>query len=406
MHTDAVDTPPPELASQRRNVEPASPASKLAGALAFVISGGAAFLLYANGRARGWPLQASLALAAGAFVALPLLWHVLAERQRRQREGGFTRLLWRCFAVNALLAASAVASLGPHGAWLRVSEHLPQRSSPVPVVPATPAAPALPPPPPDKPVAPGDGLEAFIPADATWAVRLSGLEALQGLLDGRDAQERLLALKKCHIDLVAAEVAVAARKPGEVMAIVRAPGISDQGNLYCVVGALGNERLVLHFDATAPRPRFTATGLVPEATVTFWEIAPNTLLMAAPSWTTLVEQRFAGKGAPLREGVLAEPFSRVDRKAGVWAVSVVETPDGPRDVAMHANVDAGGLHVHSTAVPPSGRDHMAKVEVTVPMPFVRTLPQKALWQGAKGMWEAISNEAVAQPPSEAIAPSR
>ncbi|MDX2019488.1 MAG: hypothetical protein SF187_04555 [Deltaproteobacteria bacterium] len=392
-----MDTPPPELASQRRPVEPASPAAKIVGAVALLISGAAAFLLYANGRARGWPLQVSVAIAAVAFVALPVLWHVLAERQRRTREGGFARLLWRCFAVNALLAASAVASLGPQGAWTRVSDHLPRRSVAPTSAPAAPALPPTPPPPPDKPVAPGDGLEAFVPGDATWALRVAGIEALQGFFDGSEAQERLVALKKCHIDLTTAEVAVAARKPGEVMAIVRAAGISDQGNLYCVVGALGNERLVLHFDAAAPRPRFSATGLVPDATVTFAEIAPNTLLMAAPSWSTLVEQRFAGKGTPLREGVLAEPFSRVDRKAGVWAVSVAETPDGPRDIAMQANMVGGGLNVHATAVPPAGRDHMAKLELTLPLAFVRAVSQKALWQGAKGVWDALAADASGPP---------
>jgi hypothetical protein len=233
---------------------------------------------------------------------------------------------------------------------------------------------------------------------------VAGIEALQGLFDDSDAQERLAALKKCHIDLVAAEVIVAARKPGEVLAIVRAPGISDQGNLYCVVGALGNERLVLHFDAKAPRPTFSAAGLVPDSTVTFSEVASNTLMMAAPSWTGLVEQRFAGKGVPLREGLLAEPFSRIDRHAKVWALGVVETTDEARNIAFHANITDGVLLVRSTAMPPSGRDHMARGELSMPLAFARSLPRHALWRGAKGVWEAMSS--VQQSASLAPSPSR
>jgi len=353
----------------------------------------AAFLLYANGRALGWPLQHSLAVAAAALVALPVLWHVLAERQRRMVDGGVTRLLWRCFAVNALLAAGAIVSLGPQGAWSRARFHLPQRK--VAVAPVSPAPPVAPAPSPSKPVAPGDGLEAFVPGDATWALRLSGVQALQSLLaaNGSDGHEKLEALRKCHIELDSAEVVVAARKPGELMALVRAPGLSDQGNLYCLVGALGNERLVLHFEPNAPRPRFTATGLVPDATVTFVEVTANTLLMVGPAWKDLVEQRFAGKGAPLREGLLAEPISRIDRKANVWAVGVSESDEGARDIAMNANVENATLIVHATAVPAAGRTQMAKLELTLPLDFVRALPQRAWWQGAEGVFEAVLNKA-------------
>lgn len=402
VHTDAVDTPPPELASQRRVVKASSPPAKLFGALALLLSCAAAFLLYANARVLGWPSQHSLAVAAVALVAVPIVWHVLAERQRRVVDGGMTRLLWRCFAVNALLAAGAIVSLSPQGAWSRARDHLPRRNVAVaPVAPASPVAPALPP---SKPVAPGDGLEAFVPGDATWALRLSGTQALQSLLaaNGTDGQEKLEALKKCHIDLESADVVVAARKPGEVMALVRAPGLSDQGNLYCLVGALGNERLVLHFETNAPRPRFTATGLVPDATVTFAEVTANTLLMVAPAWKDLVEQRFAGKGAPMREGILAEPFSRIDRKARVWAVGVAESNDGARDIAMNATVQNATLAVHATAVPPAGRTQMAKLELTLPLDFVGTLPQKAWWQGAQGVWQAVLNNA--PPPAVPPAP--
>lgn len=391
-----MDTPPPELASQRRVVKSSSPPAKLLGALALLLSCAAAFLLYANGRALGWPLQHSLGGAAAALVAVPVVWHVLAERQRRMVDGGGTRLLWRCFAVNALLAASAIVSLGPQGAWSRARDHLPKRE--LARAPAAPAAPVAPAPPPLKPVAPGDGLEAFVPGDATWALRLSGVQALQSMLaaNGSDGHEKLEALKKCHIDLSSADVVVAARKPGEVMALVRAPGLSDQGNLYCLVGALGNERLVLRFETNGPSPRFSATGLVPDATVTFAEITANTLLMVAPSWKDIVEQRFAGKGAPLREGLLSEPFSRIDRKANVWAVGVAESNEGARDIAMNANIENAALMVHATAVPAAGRTQMAKLELTLPLDFVRTLPETAWLQGAKGVFEAVLNKTPAQ----------
>ena len=364
----------------------------------------AAFLLYANGRTLGWHLQPSLAVAAAALVAVPVLWHVLAERQRRMANGGGTRLLWRCFAVNALLATGAIVSMGPQGAWSRARDHLPKRTVAVaPVAPALPVAPAVPP---SKPVAPGDGLEAFVPGDAIWALRLSGVQALQSMLaaNGGDGHGKLEALKKCHIDLSSADVVVAARKPGEVMAIVRAPGLSDQGNLYCLVGALGNEQLVLRFDTNAAQPRFSATGLVPDATVTFAEITTNTLLMVAPSWKDLVEQRFAGKGAPMREGLLSEPFSRIDNKANVWAVGVAESDEGARDIAMNANVENAALMVHATAVPAAGRLQMAKLELTLPVDFLRTLPQNAWWHGARGVFEAVLNNAPAPAPAAAPAP--
>src|SRR5687767_15742580 len=57
------------------------------------------------------------------------------------------------------------------------------------------------------------------------------------------------------------------------------------------------------------------SGLIPNATVTFTEVAPDTLLMVAPTWKPLVDQRFKGVGAELKEGRSEEHTSELQSLA-------------------------------------------------------------------------------------------
>ena len=47
------------------------------------------------------------------------------------------------------------------------------------------------------------------------------------------------------------------------MVVVRAPGITDQRNLYCLVGVLGKDRLDLRITSDSAPLRFEVEGLLP-----------------------------------------------------------------------------------------------------------------------------------------------
>lgn len=386
-HTGGVDTPPPELMS-RRGSPSRGPAPKVAAALACVLAVGGAFVLFANLMALGAPLWPAVAAAAACLVLLPGVWHVLAERERRVQTGGSVRVLLRCLAVNGLVAATAMASVGPAAVWSRSKDVLARATEKAPSKDVPAEAPPAPPPPDQA----GNNLEGLVPGDATWAVGISGSEALQKLVGahGPETLETLEAMHKCHIDLGRARAVVAARANGDQMALVRAPGITDEGNLYCLVGAMGGERLVVRFDKDAPKRRFTVSGLWPQSTVTFTEIAPDTVLMVAPGWQEAVEQRLAGNGINLTQGPLAEPYARLASGSAVWSASVTQTPEGAVDLAVHADVAGERLRLVATSVPPAGKELLAKAEVDIPLAYVRGMPGMALARGAQCLVGAVA----------------
>jgi hypothetical protein len=89
------------------------------------------------------------------------------------------------------------------------------------------------------------GLEPFIPADASLAVGLSGSAAMQQLFatQGVDTREKLTALATCKIDFTNARVLIASRGAGSHLIVVRAPGIAEDRNLYCLAGVMGEGRV-------------------------------------------------------------------------------------------------------------------------------------------------------------------
>ena len=212
-------------------------------------------------RALGAPLWLALAAAITVFPVLPLLWHLLAERRRARLVGpsgrAFERLALRCLAVGLVVLAVSLGNLGPRRVGDGLAGLFGLRAAPGAIAPAAqPAAPVA--------STSRHELEPFIPADARLVVAMSGAAVMQQLLAslGADTKQTVTALQRCQILTDRAQVLIAARDADTRLMVVRAPGITDQRNLYCVVGFLGNERLSLKFTSDRAPVRFELQGLL------------------------------------------------------------------------------------------------------------------------------------------------
>jgi hypothetical protein len=340
-----------------------------------------------------------LVVGAGAaiFPFLPLLWHVFAEAKRSDRgaapSASRTRFALRSLALALLVLGVSLGDLGPRRVGQSFGELIGRirgKSEPTPAPKPTPA-PALSPSRVvlSQPIA-RDGLEAFIPADASLAVGLAGSEAMGQLLAafGIDTREKVTALATCKIDLGSARVLIAARGSGTHMIVVRAPGITDERNLYCLVGVMGSDRMQISPQAAGASKSYLVKGFLSRP-LSFQVLDSTTVIATDEGWRATADKKLFSAGADTAEGRLAPPLDRIDRGATLWSVSVDDTPQGPWDLALDARLEGNTFKLQGSSIPPSGAGDRAEIAVRVPLAFASALPGGALAQGIRGLVAAV-----------------
>jgi hypothetical protein len=358
-----------------------------------------ALIPFTSLRNRGAPLWLATAAALAAFPVLPLLWHALAERKRAVEPGGpatagITRFALRCLALALLVLAVSLSSLGPGP----VGEGLARLVRPSGRSGALPAADPLRPGAAGRPEARHE-LESFIPADATLVLALSDAAALQPLLasSGLDANKKLAALQKCQIHTDAARILIVARGSGTRMIVVRAPGITDPRNLYCLVGFLGIDHLKLRFTSENAPVRFEVEGLFP-GTLKFESVDERTVVTADGAWGDSQKKKLFAEPGSRAQGPLGTVLERVDRGARLWSAGLVQTDKGSWDLALHAKLEGTQVELHASSIPPSGASDEARLELRVPLAFAAALPAAALTDGLRGVVAALAAATAAGPP--------
>ena len=182
-----------------------------------------------------------------------------------------------------------------------------------------------------------------------------------------------------------ARLLVAARDPDTRLIVVRAPGVTDPRNLYCLAGFLGSERLKLRFTSDKAPVRFEVDGLVPR-TLRFTAIDEQTVLAAEGAWAQPAARKPIDPAtATVETAPLAAVMARVDRGASLWSAAVFKTPQGPWDLALDARMQGEHLRLRGSSIPPSGEANKAVVETRVPLSFASALPGAALGQGLRGL---------------------
>lgn len=338
-------------------------------------------------RGLGAPIWAAIVAGVLAFPALPFAWHAIAERQRvveRTRPGiAIERFGVRSVVVGLLVLAVSLANLGPRKIAGGLVGLVKPRPSQTTLIPAKPKGTPLPP----VPAESRHELEAFIPADARAVVALSDPAVMRQLLAsaGADTQDKLTALQKCQVIVDRARMLVASRDPDTRLIVVRAPGVTDPRNLYCLAGFLGSERLKLRFTSDKAPVRFEVDGLVPRP-LRFTAIDDQTVLAAEGAWAdATARQPVDPTTATVETAPLAAVMARVDRGASLWSAALFRTAEGPWDLALDARMQGEHLRLRGSSIPPSGEANKAVVETRVPLSFASALPGAALGQGLRGL---------------------
>jgi hypothetical protein len=336
------------------------------------------------------PPWLAVAVGLAVFPVLPLLWHGLAEL--RSREGSTpwlspkTRFGLRSLAVALVVLGVSFVDLGPK----QVVQNLRNLAGRIYSRPEPQPAPT---PPPAK-EAPKQvtfyGLEPFIPADASLAVGLAGSAAMEQLLaaHGVDTREKIAALQTCKIDFVNARVLIASRGRGTNMIVIRAPGITDERNLYCLVGVMGPNRLQLRPDEHDGNKLLHITGLLPRP-LSFRIVDQSTVIAVDQEWNDTSETKLFANVTATPMGRLALPLGRVDRTAPLWVASVDETPAGAWDLAIDSRQDGKMFKLQGSATPPSGEADRAEISLRVPLAFASALPESAVALGIRGVVAAV-----------------
>jgi hypothetical protein len=346
-----------------------------------------------------------LAVGAGlaTFPFLPLLWHLLGENGSKGRPEGIfsgrSRLALRALAVALMVLGVSLGNLGPKQMIGNVSDLTSVlRSKPAPE-----AAPEI------RPVTTTGarhGLESFIPADATMVVGLAGSDAVEQLLaaHGITARAELSALATCQIDFANARILIATRA-GAQMIVVRASGIADERNLYCLVGVLGANQVQIRSEGTGAGKTLQVNGFL-SRTLTFRTLDASTVIATDEAWKDSEGKKLFAADGNTAQGRLGPPILRVDRGAPLWMVSADETPKGAWDLALDCRQDGALLNLRGSATPPSGEADRAELSVRVPLAFVRTLPQQAVSLGIRGIMAAatVANAGMSPPPAAAPTP--
>jgi hypothetical protein len=328
----------------------------------------------------GAPRWLGVVVALCFFPVLPVLWHMFAERPRQPpvsaiRGRSLERFALRALAVGLTVLAVSFETVGPRnlgGDFSRLIRRRPAEA-PVQVSAPPPQQPQTPPPAP-KP-RPRHALEPFIPADANLVIALSDPATLRRFFSllGADTKKKLAALEKCQILLDDARVLIASRDRKTRMVVIRAPGVIDQRNLYCLVGFLGSDKLGLRFMGDKGPVRFEIDGLFPR-TLKFEAVDADTVVAADPAWKDTVGQKLFSDPAATPAGPLAAAIDRVDRGASLWAAGVAAADQGIWDVTLDAGVTDVNFPLRASATSPSGAAQRADVEINVPSEFASALP--------------------------------
>lgn len=332
------------------------------------------------------PLWLAVAAALVVFPGLPLAWHFLADRHGPAGAGpgdALDRFAVRSLSLALVVLAVSLANLGPRrvGAGLLAVIRPPPAAEPPGR--ATQPAPA--------PGTPRHELESFIPADANLVVALSDSAVLQQFLgvNGSDTKKTLAALDKCQIAMSRARVLIAARDGSTRLMVVRADGITDPRNLYCLVGFLGNERLSLRFASDKAPVSFDVEGLAAHP-LTFKAIDERTVMAAEGGWAQSPGRPLYPPGATTVDGPLAVVLDRIDRSASLWSASIRQTERGPWDLAIDARFEGTRFSLRGSSIPPSGAADKAEGELRVPLSFASALPAAALNDGLRGLVAVVA----------------
>jgi len=344
--------------------------------------------------------------AAGAALALglvlPLAWHYWVEAGTG-RSGGASklRLSLRILAMAGLILGVSLCELGPRGVYRNLGVVFGRftfltagRGTPSPTGSVSDAGTTVRP-----------GLDGLIPADATLAVGLSGSAAMRQLLSahGLDSREKLDAFATCKIDIENAQVLVAKRLDGAQLVVVRAQGIGDERNLYCLVGVVGSNRLQIQIEGTGSAKTFLVQGLLPRPLL-FRPLDATTVAATDAVWLPTADRKIFVDGSA-SPAPLAIPLRRVDRTAPVWSAGIVDSPSGIWDLAVDARLDGNHYRLHATSVPPWGDGDQAEFDGKMPLTFASALPEGALSVGVQGVVSALGATGLAmRPPSIRVAP--
>jgi hypothetical protein len=315
--------------------------------------------------------------------------------------GGFRtvpieRLALRSLAVGLLVLAVCFSNLGPApiGRGLATLMGRPQAPPPRPRVQVA-AAGAR---------SSHHELESFIPADASLVVALSDSAVLQQVLtsSGLDAGSKLAALEKCQIGVPGARMILAARKDQATrMVVLRAAGVTDPRNLYCLVGILGSDRLKLRFLSDKPPVRFEVEGLTARS-LKFEAVDEQTVVAVEGGWQGGPIKKLFSPDGLTEEPPLAAALARVDRGASLWSATAADTGKGHWDLALDARAEGLSYKVRGSSVPPSGEAEKAELEMHLPLAFASALPAAALEQGLRSVVAAVA--AMGSPPPTAARP--
>jgi hypothetical protein len=334
-------------------------------------------------RALGAPTWLAIGAALAVFPVLPIAWHLLAEHPSPplRPRAPLDRLALRSLLIGLVVLAVSLSALGLRksggvlmGLW--PGHKAGARRSTV-TLPTGPTGPRR------------HELESFIPADARMVVALSGSKVLADVLvaEHADARDRLGALEKCQIPFDGALLLIAVREKGTRLVVVRAPGITELRNLYCLIGVLGSSHVNLRFTSDHPPVSFEIDGLFPTP-LHFSAVDDHTLVMSEGGWAAGVPKKLFTDHDTV-EGPLAAPLERLDRGANLWAAGVTGPEADVWDLALDAHLQDKRLRVHATSTPPAGSDDRAELEMTVPSAFAAALPRRALEEGLGGAFTVL-----------------
>jgi hypothetical protein len=364
--------------------------------LAAPVALAAAVVLFRTLRAQPAPVWLGVLAAVAVFPILPLAWHILAERRIGARFPLLDRFALRTLSLALVVLAVSLGTLGPRRVGTELTWFLHRPSSP---------APALTPVPGDRPPAPParNELESFIPPDARMVLALSDARLAQRFLtaDGLDSKRTIAALEKCQISVDHAALLIATRGHDARLVALRAPGITDQRNLYCLVGFLGGDRLRVRVTSDSGPLRFEVDGL-PSGPLKFKAIDEGTIIAAEGAWADTADkpkpadkpaadQPAADKPAPL-EAVLA----RVDRGASLWSASIAGNDQHRWDLALDARFEGADFKLRGSSIPPSGPADRAEVQLRLPAAFTSALPPGTLRDAFRTTLTALTAIAAAR----------
>jgi hypothetical protein len=235
-------------------------------------------------------------------------------------------------------------------------------------------------------------------------VALSDARLAQQFLipDGLDSKRTIAALEKCQISIDHAALLIATRGNDARLVALRAPGITDQRNLYCLVGFLGGDRLRVRVTSDSGPLRFDVEGL-PSGPLKFKAIADGTILAAEGAWADAADKpkpasdkTASEKPAGDKSASLTEVLARVDRGASLWSASIAGNEQHRWDLALDARFDGPDFKLRGSSIPPSGPDDRAELQLRLPAAFTSALPPGTLRDAFRSTLTALAALAAAR----------